>query len=1038
MLAYVLLLLGRSHGLNVRAPVLNERLTHAASMTDKEGSMRKITMTSVLVFTLIVTTFTIAQAKKEWTPEFNNTYGTSGTEGGTSLGSCITCHNQTNGKGGENGYGTAYKNSGRDFVAIEPLDSDGDGFSNIEEISGGYFPGDPSSKPISASPPVADAGPDQTVDEGVTVTLDGSNSSDPDNDISSYQWTQTGGPAVTLSNTSAARPTFTSPNVGPSGASLTFQLTVTDSGGLQSTDSCIVNVSWVNLPPTADGGPDQTVDEGVTVTLDGSNSSDPDNDISSYQWNQTGGLSVTLSDTSAARPTFTAPNVGPSGASLTFQLTVTDSGGLQSTDSCIVNVSWVNLAPTADAGPDQTVDEGLTVTLDGSNSSDPDDGIASYMWNQTGGTPVTLSSTTAVQPTFTAPDVGPSGASMTFQLTVTDSGGLQSTDVCTVTISSVNLPPVADAGPNQVVNEGDTVTLDGSNSSDPDDSIASYLWTQTAGPAVTLSDPTAAQTTFAAPVVGSGGASLIFRLRVTDTFGLQSTDTCIVNITNGNLPPTADAGPDQTADEGATVTLDGSNSTDPDDGIASYLWEQIGGTVVTLSSTAAVQPTFTAPDVGTGGESLTFQLTVTDGGGMQSTDSCIVTVSWVNLPPTANAGPDQTVNEGISVTLDGSNSSDPDDGISSYQWTQLGGTPVTLSNTTVFRPSFTAPNVGPNGASLTFQLRVTDNNGLQSTDSCIVNVTWVNLSPTADAGPNQTVAEGDTVTLDGSGSSDPDDTIASYQWTQLGGTSVTLSNPAAAITTFTSPDVGMSGQSLTFQLTVTDSGGLKSTATCIVNVTWVNEAPWADAGPDQTVEEGATVTLSGSNSTDPDDGLASYLWTQTAGPPVTLSNASAVQPSFVSPIVDLGGATLTFRLTAEDVGGLQASDQVSVIVNDNGITGFPADVLTTRTLDGEPFGIREDNGGSFTRLSFIDPATVPATSGKPDELLYGLVEMEIRVSAPGAITTVTIFLPSPAPDGYGWYKYTAATGWTDGTSTPQLLVGPTTMATLPSTPPGIR
>jgi protocadherin Fat 4 len=49
----------------------------------------------------------------------------------------------------------------------------------------------------------------------------------------------------------------------------------------------------------------------------------------------------------------------------------------------------------------------------------------------------------------------------------------------------------------------------------------------------------------------------------------------------------------------------------------------------------------------------------------------------------------------------------------------------------------------------------------------------------------------------------------------------------------------------------------------------------------------------------------------------------------------------------------------------------------------------------------------------PDNLLYGLVEMEIRVSAPGAITTVTIFLPSAAPDGYGWYKYTAATGWTD-------------------------
>ncbi|MGB6376833.1 MAG: PKD domain-containing protein [Syntrophobacteria bacterium] len=975
--------------------------------------MRKITITSFLVFTLIVTTFTIAYAKKEYTTSFNNTYGTSGTDKGTSLGSCITCHNQIDGKGGENNYGKAYKNSNHDFVAIEPLDSDGDGFSNIEEISAGYFPGNPSSKPPSASPPVADAGPDQTVDEGVTVTLDGSNSSDPDNDISSYQWNQTGGLSVSLSNSSAARPTFTAPNVGSGGESLTFQLTVTDSGGLQSTDTCIVNVSWINLPPTANAGPDQTVDEGVTVTLDGSNSSDPDNDISSYQWNQTGGLSVTLSNTSAARPTFTSPNVGPSGASLTFQLTVTDSGGLQSTDTCIVNVSWVNLPPTADAGPDQTVNEGDTVTLDGFNSSDPDDGIASYLWKQTAGTPVTLSSTTAVQPTFTAPNVGPSGASLTFQLTVTDSGGLQSTDVCTVTISSVNLPPVADAGPDQIVNEGDTVALDGSNSSDLDDGIASYLWSQTAGPPVTLSAPAAAQTTFSAPVVGPGGASLTFMLRVTDGFGSEATDTCIVNITNGNLPPTADAGLDQTVNEGDTVTLDGSNSTDPDDGIASYLWSQTAGPPVTLSNTTAVQLTFTAPDVGPSGKSLTFQVTVTDSGGLQSTDTCIVTVSWVNLPPTADAGPDQTAGEGAAVTLDGSNSTDQDDSISSYLWEQTAGSPVTLSSTTVFRPSFTAPNVGPSGESLTFQLTVTDSGGLQSTDSCIVNVSWINLPPTADAGPDQTVNEGDTVTLDGSNSTDPDDGIASYQWKQLAGSQVTLSNPSVATPTFTAPDVGMSGVSLTFQLTVTDGGDLKSTATSIVNVSWINAAPWADAGPDQTVEEGDTVTLDGSSSTDPDDGIASYLWTQTAGPPVTLSDASAVQPTFVTPIVDLSGTMLTFRLRAADTGGLQASDQVSVTVSDNGITGFPADVLTTRTLAGEPFGIREDNGGSFTRLSFLDPATVPASFGMPDNLIYGLVEMEIRVSAPGATTTVTIFLPSPAPDDYGWYKYNDTAGWFD-------------------------
>ncbi|MBW2059721.1 MAG: hypothetical protein JRJ26_19720 [Deltaproteobacteria bacterium] len=90
--------------------------------------------------------------------------------------------------------------------------------------------------------------------EGVTVTLDGSNSSDSDDGIASYLWEQTSGPGVVLSGASGIQPTFVSPDVGPDGVSLTFKLTVTDRGGLQGTDTCIVNVSWMNTPPTADAG----------------------------------------------------------------------------------------------------------------------------------------------------------------------------------------------------------------------------------------------------------------------------------------------------------------------------------------------------------------------------------------------------------------------------------------------------------------------------------------------------------------------------------------------------------------------------------------------------------------------------------------------------------------------------------------------------------------------------------------------------------------------------------------------------------------
>src|SRR5208282_5991344 len=156
-----------------------------------------------------------------------------------------------------------------------------------------------------------------------------------------------------------------------------------------------------------------------------------------------------------------------------------------------------------------------------------------------------------------------------------------------------NATPVADAGPDQTVATKARVTLNGSNSTDAGGpGIASYLWTQIGGAGVRLWHPSAAVTTFTAP--WRTGA-LTFQLKVTDVNGLQSTDTCIVNVASAQQAATvatANAGPDQTVNEGTAVTLDasnstvnegttvtlsGSNSTNPNSGALSYLWEQIDG-----------------------------------------------------------------------------------------------------------------------------------------------------------------------------------------------------------------------------------------------------------------------------------------------------------------------------------------------------------------------------------------------------------------------------------------------------------------------------
>jgi|GEM_PF-2705378 len=290
---------------------------------------------------------------------------------------------------------------------------------------------------IEQGEPVADAGPDQTVSGGDTVTLNGTGSVDSDGTIASYRWLPIDGDtalisAITLSDSTSPQPTFTAPMAS---GSVTFRLIVTDNEGKTGTDTVTVNVTASNNPPNADAGPDQTVNEGEMVTLDGSGSSDPDAAVLSYTWEQAGGPAVTLSDIHAAQPTFVAPAVDDQ-TSLSFTLTVEDDNAIMDSDTVTItvnNTAATNQPPIASAGTDRPVIPGETVTLDGSGSSDPDDGIGLYTWTQTAGPAVTLSDIHAVQPTFTAPPID-TPTPLTFQLTVQDHTGLTGTDTVDIII----------------------------------------------------------------------------------------------------------------------------------------------------------------------------------------------------------------------------------------------------------------------------------------------------------------------------------------------------------------------------------------------------------------------------------------------------------------------------------------------------------------------------------------------------------------------------------------------------------------------------
>ena len=210
---------------------------------------------------------------------------------------------------------------------------DTEGFESEDSNEVCFDPSDTTGQPSPANePPSASAGDDQTVGEGAVVTLDGSASLDFDDGIASYRWTQSGSPAVNLANSNTATPTFIAPNVGPEGVSLVFSLTVTDAGGLQNTDACIVNITWLNEPPTAVVTPDyqETVGE-ILITLDGTASTDADDGIAAYRWTQIKGAPVALLDAAASKTSFKTPKTEVYDENVVLQLTVTDHGGLKGT-----------------------------------------------------------------------------------------------------------------------------------------------------------------------------------------------------------------------------------------------------------------------------------------------------------------------------------------------------------------------------------------------------------------------------------------------------------------------------------------------------------------------------------------------------------------------------------------------------------------------------------------------------------------------------------------------------------------------------------
>ena len=356
------------------------------------------------------------------------------------------------------------------------------------------------------------------------VTLDGSESHDPEGDLLNYAWTQLDGPPVVLSDKFSVSPTF----LGKKWGDYVFQLVVNDGLAYSLPDEVVITIR--NVRPAADAGPDREVLAGTRVVLNGSRSADPNGDQLTFSWRQISGPEVVLEGATSASASFVPEQVGV----YVLQLVTSDGDHLSPPDEVQVIVNTPeNHVPRADAGVDQTAVVGDLVTLDGSGSRDADGDSLSYAWSQVKGPrTVVLEGASTVQARFKAAVVG----QYRFRLVVNDGEVSSPPDFVTVLVEREgNRAPVAVILATSPVSVGDWVQLDGSESYDPDGiGYLAYSWSQTGGPQVTLEHADKSVAGFYALTEGTLG----FELVVDDGEDESAAASIEMQVIDGPLDPT--------------------------------------------------------------------------------------------------------------------------------------------------------------------------------------------------------------------------------------------------------------------------------------------------------------------------------------------------------------------------------------------------------------------------------------------------------------------------------------------------------------------
>lgn len=526
----------------------------------------------------------------------------------------------------------------------------------------------------------------------------------------------------------------------------------------------------------------------------------------------------------------------------------------------------------------------------------------------------------------------------------------------TISINENQPPEITDpAYSPSTPQEGDTVYLS-TYVSDPDGDSVSIEWSQVSGPSVNLGSTKGDSTSFDVPDLYND-QTVTLKVTATDSHGGTSSKTVDIPVNVKHNPPTADFSYSPTnPSTGESVSFT-EQASDTDGTVLDYKWdfdddgnyEETGYTPSHTFSTTGDHPV-TLKVIDDEGDSDTITKTVSV---EKAIDAKILGFDY----PTGSFTIGEKVTSTVKVENTGTQEHTFFVGYSAWGPNEIAydnhnetGKQVTLSPGEVrtVSVSWTVQETGPNGEPLpsgSYDLETKvwkQSDPTQLTTSLdgqrVSDVITVNYPPEADAGGSYSVAEGESISLDSSGSSDQDGSIQSVSWSVVNGPGSISGG------TYTAPSELSSDTSATVEVTVTDDNGATDTATATVSVSATNDAPTAKPDGPFSVKEGASVTLTDS-STD-EEGSLQKSWSLVSGP------GTVSQGTYHAPDTMSSDTTATVRLTVTDSGGKQATAEAKVsiqMVNDAPTADAGGDYSTAEGGTVDLQGSGSDEEGSITK-----------------------------------------------------------------------------------------